>query len=75
LDIVPKNDKFYLTVSYNHRRRAEMGLKDQRSLAGFGLGAGVKIKMVGIGFAVSQYTKGNMTYQATISMDINQMLK
>jgi len=75
IDIVPKSDKFYLTVSYNHRRRAEMGLKDQRSLAGIGIGAGLKIKMVGIGFAVSQYTKGNLTYQATISMDINQMLK
>lgn len=75
LDIVPKSDKFYLTLSYNHRRRAEMGLKDQRSLAGFGIGGGLKIKMVGIGFAVSQYTKGNMTYQATVSMDINQLLR
>ncbi len=75
LDIVPKSDKFYLTLSYNHRRRAEMGLKDQRSLAGFGIGGGVKIKMVSLGFAVSQYTKGNLTYQASLSMDINQMLK
>jgi len=75
LDIVPKSDKFYLTLSYNHRRRAEMGLTDQRSLAGLGIGAGVKIKMVSVGFAVSQYTKSNLTYQATIAMDINQMLK
>jgi len=75
LDIVPKSDKFYLTLSYNHRRRAEMGLKDQRSLAGIGIGAGAKIKMVGIGFAVSQYTKGNLTYQASVSMDINQLMR
>ncbi|MCQ2341910.1 MAG: type IX secretion system protein PorQ [Paludibacteraceae bacterium] len=75
LDIVPKSDKFYLTLSYNHRRRAELNIKDQRSLAGFGIGAGVRIKMVQIGFAVSQYTKSNMTYQASISMDINSMLK
>jgi len=75
LDIVPKSDKFYLTVSYNHRRRAEMGIKDQRSLAGFGLGAGVRIKMVRVGFAMSQYTKGNFTYQASVSMDINQLMR
>ncbi len=75
LDIVPKSEKFYLTLSYNHRRRAEMNLKDQRSLAGFAIGAGVRIKMVRLGFAVSQYTKGNLTYQASLSLDINSMLK
>ncbi|MCQ2347645.1 MAG: type IX secretion system protein PorQ [Paludibacteraceae bacterium] len=75
LDIVPKSDKFYLTLSYNHRRRAEMGLKDQRSLAGFGIGGGVKIKMISVGFAVSQYIKGNLTYQASVAMNINQMMK
>lgn len=75
LDIIPKSEKFYLTLSYNHRRRAEMGLKDQRSLAGIAIGAGLKIKMVQLGFAVSQYTKGNITCQATVAMDINQMLK
>lgn len=75
LDIVPKSEKFYLTLSYNHRRRAEMNLKDQRSLAGFAIGAGLRIKMVRLGFAVSQYTKGNLTYQASLSLDINSMLK
>ncbi|MCQ2311549.1 MAG: type IX secretion system protein PorQ [Paludibacteraceae bacterium] len=75
LDIVPKSEKFYLTISYNHRRRAEMNLKDQRSLAGFGLGAGLKIKMVSVGFAISQYTKGNMIYQASLALNINQMMK
>ncbi len=72
IDIVPKSDKFYLTVSYNHRRRAEFQLKDQRSLAGLAIGAGLKIKMVRLGFAFSQYTKSNYTYQASIGLDINQ---
>ena len=72
IDIVPKSDKFYLTVSYNHRRRAEFQLKDQRSLAGLAIGAGVNIKMVRIGFAFSQFAKSNFTYQASIGLDINQ---
>lgn len=75
LDIVPKSDKFYLTLSYNHRRRAEMNLADQRSLAGFSLGAGVKIYKLRVGFAVSQLTKSNLSYQASLSFDINSMLK
>ena len=75
LDIVPKSEKFYLTVSYNHRRRMEMQLEDQRSLAGFALGAGVKIKMVRVGFALSQYTKNNLTYQASLALDINGLIK
>jgi hypothetical protein len=72
IDIVPKSEKFYLTVSYNHRRRAEFQLKDQRSLAGLAIGAGVNIKMVRIGFAFSQFAKSNFTYQASIGLDINQ---
>lgn len=75
LDIVPKSDKFYLTLSYNHRHRAEMNLADQRSLAGFAVGAGVRIYKLRVGFAVSQLTKSNLTYQASLSLDINSMLK
>lgn len=71
LDIVPKSDKFYLTLSYNHRRRAELGIKDQRSLAGFALGAGLNIKQVRLDFAFSQYTKGQYIYQASLTLDIN----
>lgn len=75
IDIVPKSERFYLTLSYNHRRRAEMNLSDQRSLAGFGIGAGVRIKQCRIGFGMSQLTKSNFSYQASISLDINSLLK
>lgn len=75
IDIVPKNDRFYLTLSYNHRRQKEMNLNDVRSLAGFAFGAGVNIKKFRVGFAMSQYTKSNFTYQASVSVDINQFLK
>ena len=75
LDIVPKSERFYLTLSYNHRRRAEMNLKDQRSLAGFAIGGGVRIYKFRIGFAFSQHTKSNFTYQVGLSLDINSLLK
>ena len=75
VDILPKSDKFYLTISYNHRRQAEMNITDIRSLAGFALGAGVKIYKFRLGFALSQYTKSNFTYQVSLSTDINSFLK
>ena len=75
VDIVPKSERFYLTVSYNHRRRAEMNLVDQRSLAGFAFGAGVRIYKFRLGFAMSQMTKSNFSYQVGLSLDINSLLK
>ena len=73
--MVPKSERFYIAFSYNHRRRAELNLIDQRSLAGFSLGAGVRIKQVRIAFAISQLTKSNFSYQAGLTLDINSLLK
>ena len=75
IEVVPKSEKFYIAFSYNHRRRAELNLIDQRSLAGFSLGLGVKIKQVRVGFALSQMTKSNFSYQAGLTLDINSMMK
>ena len=75
IDIVPKSEKFYLTLSYNHRRRQEFNLQDQRSLAGFAAGVGIRIKMLRIGFAASQMSKSNFTYQASIALDVNSLMK
>lgn len=74
-EIVPKSEKFYIVLSYNHRRRAEMNLTDQKSLAGLALGAGVKIKQARIGFAISQMTKSNFSYQFGLTLDINSLMK
>lgn len=75
IDIVPKSEKFYITLSYNHRRRQEFYLQDQRSLAGFAAGVGVRIKMVRLGFAMSQMSKQNFTYQASLALDVNSLMK
>lgn len=81
VDIVPKSNKFWITLSYNHRRRQELNLKDmganveQKSLAGFALGAGLNIKGVRVGVATSQYTRSNFTFQVSLSLDVNQLMK
>lgn len=81
VDIVPKKNKFWLTLSYNHRRRMELNLVDtganveQKSLAGFAIGAGLNIKGVRVGVAASQYTRSNYTFQFSLSLDVNQLMK
>ena len=75
VDIVPKKDVFWLTVSYNHRRRREMAIQDQFSLAGLAIGTGFHVKGVRIGAAFSQYTRGNFTFQTSISLQINELMK
>jgi hypothetical protein len=75
LEVIPKSERFYIAFSYNHRRRAELQLIDQRSLAGFALGLGVRIMQARIDFAISQVTKANFSYQAGLTLDINSLLK
>ena len=75
IEVVPKSEKFYIALSYNHRRRAELQLTDQKSLAGFALGAGVKIKQARLGFTISQLTKSNFSYQVGLTLDIHSLMK
>lgn len=75
VDIAPKSEKFYLTISYNHRRQAEMNIAEVRSMAGLAVGAGIRIHKFRIGVAISQYSKSNLTYQVSLSTDINSFLK
>ena len=74
VEVAPKSDKFYIAFSYNHRRRAELNLIDQRSLAGFALGAGVRIKQARVDFAISQMTKSFFSYQVGVTLDINALM-
>jgi len=75
IEVVDRRDRFYIALSYNHRRRAELNLVDQKSLAGFSLGLGVRIKQARVGFAISQLTKSNFSYQAGLTLDINSLMK
>ena len=75
IEVVDKRERFYIAFSYNHRRRAELNLIDQKSLAGFALGLGVRIKQAHLDFAISQMTKSNFSYQVGLTLDINSLMK
>ena len=75
VEVVDKRERFYIAFSYNHRRRAELQLIDQRSLAGFALGLGIRIKQAHVDFAISQMTKSNFSYQVGLTLDINSLMR
>lgn len=74
LDIEPRSRKYYISLSYNHRRRAELTITDQRSLAGFAIGGGVRIKGIQLGIATSQLTRQNFSVMASVGLDINGLM-
>lgn len=71
VEILPTKN-LYFAVSYNHRRRAEMATKDWKTAAGFAFGAGIKIKMFNVGFSLVPYQVGNLSYHATIGVNLSE---
>ncbi|MDR3328397.1 MAG: type IX secretion system protein PorQ [Prevotellaceae bacterium] len=70
-EIIPIKN-FFLVVSFNCRRRAEMAVPDFKSLAGFSFGAGIKIRQFNAGFALTSYQKGVLSYNFTVSTNFSE---
>lgn len=75
VDILPKKNVFWATLSYNHRRHMDLKTPNVISLSGFSLGTGIHVKSVRVGVAVGQLTRSNFTFQATLNLDINELMK
>jgi len=70
-EVMPTKN-FFLSAAYNGRRGLEMKIKDVRTIAGFSFGAGLKISMFRVGFSLSQFQKGIMTYHVTLSTNLSE---
>lgn len=71
VDFLPSNN-FYLTVSYNFRKAAEMSVNNVRSMSGFAGGFGMKISKFQAGFSVAQYQIGALSYNFSLTTSLNQ---
>lgn len=71
VEILPTKN-MYLAISYNHRRRMEMGVSDWKTAAGFSFGAGIKIYRFNVGFALVPYQVGNLSYHVTLSTGLSE---
>ncbi len=68
-EILPSKN-FFISVGFNYRRKAEMNTPQFRSMAGFSLGTGIKVKGFRVGVAMAQMQSGNPTYHFSLSSDI-----
>ena len=64
------NDRFYINLGYNYKTRTDMSTYSRNFLSGFSIGAGMKVKMFGIGIALAQPHTGATTFMLNISTNL-----
>lgn len=74
VDILPHKN-VYLTLSYNHRRMAELRAAGFKNITGLAFGAGIKVYQFRVDFAMAQYQRGNFAYHVSLSTDIDGFKK
>ena len=71
VDFLPSNS-FYISLSYNYRRAAEMATGISRSMSGFSGGFGLKLSKFQAGFSVAQYQTGILTYNFSLATSLDR---
>jgi hypothetical protein len=71
VELIP-SQSFYISLSYNCRRAAEMSVDNVRALSGFSGAAGIKISKIHAGFGIAQYQPGTMTYHLSITTNLSE---
>ena len=74
VDILPHKN-VYLTMSYNHRRMAELRALGFRNMTGLSFGAGIHVRQFKVEFAMAQYQRANFAYHVSLSMEIDDFKK
>ena len=75
VDVVPRNDRFFLALSYNFDRGLSLQNPYVLSVAGLSLGGGVRLQAFHFGLGVSFFGKSAVTTHLTLSMDIDHLNK
>jgi hypothetical protein len=75
VDVVPKSDKFWISLAYNFDRGFSLANPYVFSVAGLSAGFGLKVKMVQLGAAVAFYNTAAVTGHFSVALDINECIK
>jgi len=70
-----KNQNLRLRASYNHLRRKELSLSTFRSMAGFGLGFGIKVNAFKLDYGLGYHHIAGATNHISISTDLGKFIK
>jgi len=73
--LLGKNQNLKLRAGYNHLRRKELSLTTFRSLAGFSLGLGLKIRSFKLDYGLGYYHSAGATNHITISTNLGDFFK
>ena len=65
------SENFHLRLSYNYRRRQEMGVAARGGLTGFSFGVGFKIRKIHFAWGLSQYHLAGSSNHFTITTNLN----
>lgn len=68
-ELIP-NDRFYIGVGYNYKTRTDMSTYSRNFLSGLSFSTGVRVKMFGVGIALSQPHTGATTFMLNISTNL-----
>lgn len=74
LDFVP-SDKFNISLGYNYKTRTDMSTYSRSILSGFTIGAGLRVKMFGVGIAFAQPHKSATTLMLNISTSLLDFIR
>ncbi|HRG22002.1 MAG TPA: type IX secretion system protein PorQ [Saprospiraceae bacterium] len=67
-----KTEGFKIRAAYNHQRRQELNLSTFRSMAGFSLGFGLKIKQIGIDYGLGYYHLAGATNHLSLVTNLDR---
>ena len=65
-----KNDVFRIRMGYNHQRKQELSISNFRTLTGFSLGFGIRIKKLHFDYALSKIHFGGSTHHLGITTNL-----
>jgi hypothetical protein len=65
------SENFHLRLSYNYRRRQEMGVAARGGLTGFSFGVGFKIRKFHFAWGLSQYHLAGSSNHFTVTTNLN----
>lgn len=72
---IGKNEVFKLRLGYNHLRNKELSVSGFRSLSGFSMGFGIKIKKIRIEYGVGRFHLAGAMNHLSVGMNLNSFFK
>jgi hypothetical protein len=72
VDFLP-SDNLWIALGYNVRRGADLDLSEGNKMAGFSIGAGLKVKSFSFGCAVGQYHPSATSLMLSVSTSLAEM--